>query len=82
VQARTRNRSGRRLGPEGCLKTRGGLIGRETSMQRIQYHRYGRPEEMRLENCPPFANMFMIRAPFARPRRHADVARAVDEVIE
>jgi hypothetical protein len=27
-------------------------------------------------NCPPSANMFMIRAPFARPRRDADVARA------
>jgi hypothetical protein len=27
---------------------RGGLIGRETSMQRIQYHRYSGPEEMRL----------------------------------
>jgi hypothetical protein len=28
-------------------------------MQRSQYHRYGRPEEMRLENCPPFAIMFI-----------------------
>jgi hypothetical protein len=43
-------------------KTRGGLIGREISMQRIPYHRYCGPEEMRLENGPPFANMFMIRS--------------------
>jgi hypothetical protein len=37
-------------------------------MQRIQYQRYGGPEEMRLETdeLPPSANMFMIRAPFPR----------------
>jgi hypothetical protein len=50
---------GRRLGPEGCLKTRDGLIGRETSMQRIQYHRYGGPEAHwqwhsgRIKSVPP-----------------------------
>jgi hypothetical protein len=36
-------------------------------MQRIQYQRYGGAQEMRLENeLPPWANMFMIRAPFPR----------------
>jgi hypothetical protein len=29
-------------------------------MQRIQYRRYSGPEEMRLENCPLSANIFMI----------------------
>jgi hypothetical protein len=53
-------------------------------MQRIQYHRYCGPEEMRLEtmNCPPFANMFMIRTPFARPRRFAVAAFPRRRVIE
>jgi hypothetical protein len=44
-------------------------------MQRIQYHRYSGPEEMRLETyhelpaheLPASADMFMIRAPFPRP---------------
>jgi hypothetical protein len=37
-------------------------------MHRIQYHRYGEPEEMRLRhmNCLPSVNMFMIYAPFPR----------------
>jgi hypothetical protein len=34
---------------------------------------------MRLENCPPFANMFMIRAPFARPRRLPLLLSRADE---
>jgi hypothetical protein len=53
-------------------------------MHRIQYHRHGGPEEVRLEimNCPPSANMFMIRAPFARPRRFAVAAFPRRRVIE
>jgi hypothetical protein len=37
---------------------------------------------MRLENRQPFANMFMIRAPFARPRRFAVAAFTRRRVIE
>jgi len=51
-------------------------------MQRIQYHRYCGPEEIRLENRPHFANMFMIRAPFARPRRFAVAVFPRRRVIE
>jgi hypothetical protein len=37
---------------------------------------------MLLENCRPLANVFMIRAPFARPRRFALAAFPRRRVIE